>query len=228
MNHVLLLHDLDGPHGSAAHFAAKLQQQGFSVAVPELFPSPPPEAADETALFDWATSLADSAVLETARAAFENIASESAARIAVCGLGWGGAYALLLGAHEPRVAATIDIGGTITYAAWTAKRPGSPLNFVAGLNAPFFAAFSNADTHNSPDEIGRLRSRLVEHDKIGEVKIYDAPSHFWREDGEATRALWIRLSAYLADIFEPQTVEASPQQIRPGDGYPNEASRLHA
>jgi dienelactone hydrolase len=227
MNHVLVLHDLDGPQGSAVAFAAHLEAQGFAVSVPDIFPAAPPEGADEAALTDWATTLSDADILERARGAFQEKA-QNEARVAVCGLGWGGAYALLLGAHEPRVLATADIAGAITYAAWTAKRPGSPLNFVAGLNGPFFAAFPANDPNFSGDEIERLRGRLVEHDKAGEVKVYEAGPHFWREDSEATHALQTRLAAFLRNAFNPAPPSPMPQHIRPETGYPNEASRIHA
>lgn len=228
MSHIIVLHDLDGPVASAAAVAARLEQLGFTTSVPELFPAAPPEGADEPALVDWATTLADSAILERARTAFKTASAQAGGSpVAALGLGWGGAYALLLGAHEPAVAATVDIGGTITYAAWTAKRPGSPLNFVAGLNAPFFAAFSGQDQHSSKDEIDRLRGRLVEHDKVGEVKIYEAPPHFWREESAASAALWTRVAAFMGEVFAPAPPEPNPQ-MHPEAGYPNEASRLHA
>lgn len=225
MNSILLLHDLDGPDASAAHFAARLQEMGYATVVPELFTAP--AGQDEAALLDWASTLVDADVLQRAQAAFTQIAAEGA-RVAVCGLGWGGTYALLLAAHEPRVAATVDIGGTITYPVWTAKRPGSPLNFVAGLTAPFLAAFPAQGAAQSPDEIARLRSRLIEHDKAGEVKIYDAKPNFWREDSEAARSLLKRVQAFLSNAFDPQPLSPNPQQIRPETGYPNEASRIHA
>ena len=225
MNRVLILHDLDGPNASAARFAASLEEKGFAPIVPELFSAP--DGMNEAALSDWSSTLADADIIERARAAFHE-AADDGSRVAVCGLGWGGAYALLLAAHEPRVAATVDIGGVITYAAWTAKRPGSPLNFVAGLTGPFFAAFSAHDTLNSQDEIGRLRNRLIEHDKAGEVKVYDAPPNFWREESEATNRLLNRVGAFLSNAFNPDPVSPNPQQILPETGYPNEASLLHA
>jgi len=234
---LVLLHDVHGLDEATQQAAAHLADLGYAVVAPDLFAYNPPVAVegkelDEAALLDYASTLSDSRAVEEALAAIEMLAqnNDSSTRIGVVGFGWGGAIALMAASHDSRVRVAANIGGTISYPVLSPQRPGSPLNFVANLEGALFAAFAGHDACTPHNEIERLRARLVEHDKKGEVKTYDATARFWRdEQNPATRALWLRLENFLNDYLreDPEAAFTAPQEL-PEDGYPNDASRLHA
>lgn len=240
---LLVLHDFYGLDDATRQAAERLSALGYVTLAPDVFAStgglPQGETADdapaEGVLLDHAMSLFDTRVTQAALAALESLAARDdvdANRVGIVGWGWGGAYALMAAAHDTRPRVAVDIGGTISYPALTPQKPGSPLNFVANLQGALFAAFAGADPLFPQNEIDRLRGRMIEHDKRGEVKIYhEAPPRFWRDPSlPSTAALWLRLENFLRDnLFEPENEAAflNPQGIA-GDGYPNEQSRLHA
>jgi len=232
---LLVLHDWHGIDEFTNLACARLSQAGFVTYAPDLFRrSTPPENADDAALADWAQSLSDSQNVAIILAALDELAVRpdvDATRLGIVGWGWSGAYALMAAAHDSRVRAACDIGGEISYPVTSARRPGSPLNFVANLNGALFAAFAGGDSSFPANEIDRLRTRLIEHDKIGEVKNYDAPPRFWRDEKLAqTAALWLRMTHFLAlHLAPPESIEPpTSDELKPEAGQANEESRLHA
>ncbi len=143
-------------------------------------------------------------------------------QLGIVGWGWGGAYALMAAAHDARIRVAVDIGGDVTYPVLTAQKPGSPLNFVGDIEGALFAAFPENDPQIPRNEIERLRFRIIDHDKRGEVKVYpNTPPHFWRDESlPQTQLLWRRVEAFLGEHIAEQEAW--------GEGYPNEESRLHA
>jgi len=233
---LLVLHDWHGLDDTTAQASARLSQAGFVTYAPDLLArTAPPEGADDAALADWALSLSDAQVVDDVLAALDELASRAdvdAARLGIVGWGWSGSYAMMAAAHDGRVRAACDIGGEITYPVLTARRPGSPLNFVANLNGALFAAFAGSDPVFPANEIDRLRARLIEHDKIGEVKNYEgAPPRFWRQPHlPQTAALWLRMTSFLNLHLAPpgSLEEPTSDELQPETGQANEASRLHA
>ena len=228
---IIFLHDIYGLDQWSQNAAQRIGALGFDVVTPDLFaglnyPSGEEGApSTEVALQDFALKVSDAQVVATIIGALRNV--ESSTRIGIVGWGWSGAYALMAGAHDSRFAAIADIDGDISYANTTVNRPGSPLNFIAGIEGAFFGAFAGDDPTFPAVEVGRLRNRLIEHDKVGEVKLYpDVSRRFWSDDSlPQTVLVWKRLEEFLrgALLNEDETeIEYST-----GD-YPNEASRLHA
>ncbi len=220
---LVILHDIEGLDDWTKNAAHKLAAIGFDVATPDLLAdakgtegAPPTET--ERAAF--AETLSDAKIVENVVAELD--AFPANALCGVVGFGWSGAYALMAAASDARFVIAADIGGVITYPVSMVLRPGSPLNFLANLEGALFAAFAGQDANFPANEIARLRSQLQNHDKRGEVKIYDAPARFWRDDSVQTAALWRRLEAFL----HRHLLEDGEVQDEPGD--PNEASRLHA
>lgn len=240
---LVVLHDFYGLDDATREAAARLAGLGYVTLAPDVFASTgglpqgetPDDAPSEAALLDYTHSLFDTQIVGAVVAALDALAARpevDAARLGVVGWGWGGAYALMAAAHDPRVRVAADIGGAISYPALTPQKPGSPLNFVANLQGALFAAFAGSDPLFPAIEVERLSARLVEHDKHGEVKVYhEAPPRFWRDPSlPATAALWRRLENFLRDnLMEPENEAAflSLQGVADA-GYPNEASRLHA
>ena len=224
---LLLLHDESGPDDFLRAAAARLSECGYIVALPDLFARRPAPADDsEVARQDFLFTLPDSEVIGEILAALSFLSGHEAVdknALGVLGWGWGGAFALMAGAHDSRVRAVVDVGGDISYPSHSQNHTGSPLNFVADIEGAIFAAFAENDVQ-SPGEIARLRERLVEHDKIHEFKVFSGTSgRFWREDTAPAALLWRRIEQFLADAF------TLPSEAEFADGgYANEASRLHA
>lgn len=197
--------------------------------------APTKSAPSESALADFAETLSDAQIIEDILAALDGVVGRAdlsrnsivkagtSTRIGIVGWGWSGAFALMAAAYDSRFEVVADIGGAITYPVQTAARPGSPLNFLANLEGALFAAFAGADSNFPASEIERLRAQMQNHDKRGEVKVYDAPARFWRDETlPQTAHLWRRLEAFLREHL----LEDGEVQDELGD--PNEASRLHA
>jgi carboxymethylenebutenolidase len=233
---LILLHDFYGMDEHTRAAAARLSAMGFKVLAPDLFTNGgPTDTSSDAALADWTVTVSDSKIVAQIRGALDALAAQPSvdtSKLGIVGWGWGGTYSLLAAAHDRRPTAVADIGGDISYAVLTANRPGSPLNFVANLEAALFAAFPGDDPAFPVNEAERLRARLTEHDKRGEVKVYpDAPARFWRQESlPQTVNLWRRLEGFLRFNILPR--EEQPElpmpQAHPEDGYPNEESRIHA
>ena len=220
---LVILHDIEGLDDWTKSAAEKISESGFSVVTPDLFADAKgTDGAAPTSdeLVAFADTLSDAKIVENIVASLGNMTSST--RIGVVGFGWSGAYALMAAASDARFAVAADIGGVITYAVSTALRPGSPLNFLANLEGALFAAFAAQDSQFPDNEIARLRAQLVNQDKRGEVKVYDAPARFWREDSVQSHNLWRRLEAFLREHLQEDG------EVDELGGYPNEASRLHA
>jgi dienelactone hydrolase len=244
---LVVLHDWYGLDETTRESVERLGRLGYAVHAPDLFApgGPPADATSDSALADWALTQYDTAIVSRVLAAIDELAARedvNPAQIGLIGFGWGGTYALIAAAHDGRVKAAASIGGAISYPVLTQRRPGSPLNFVASLEGALFAGFAGDDELSPEIEVERLRARLIEHDKIGEVKIYGgARPRFWRDASlPQTAALWRRLEHFLTAQLQPQTLaearfadivaheEGYPNANAVETGYPNEASRLHA
>jgi len=226
---LVVLHDSSGLDDATLQTAIRLAGLGYSVIAPDLFArSGGPKDTSDKGLLDFTLSLFDSQIIGDVLAALHWLAARDDVKdgqLGVVGWGWGGAYALMAAAHDARIRAVADIGGHITYPLLTAPRPGSPLNFVADIEGAVFAAYPENDPTIPRNEIERMSSRLIEHDRIGEVKVYpNTTARFWLDDSlPQTAALWRRLENFLRDNISGPDEEAEPL----GD-YPNEQSRLHA
>lgn len=235
---LVVIHDINGMDETAHDACARLSQMGYSVLAPDLFAlGGGPKEDTEAALADHAATLSDArvvaAILSSLDAATQS--RDMSTHAGVIGWGWGGAYALMAAAHDARFRVAADIGGVISYPVTTPAKPGSPLNFVANVEGALFAAFPGNDPDFPDFEIERMKSRLVEHDKRGEVRVYtDAPAKFWRAaDSLQTQALWRRLECFLEEHIDDCAADefVSPSEYldeRPDAGHANEASRLHA
>jgi len=227
---LIVLHDIYGLDDFTKDVAERLVPQGFDVATPDLFVAAPAKEGDAPDDFsDYADTLSDAKIVESIIAALDKVHAQvgSGSPVGIIGWGWSGAYALMAAAHDARFSVVADIGGVITYPVQTAQRPGSPLNFLANIEGALFAAFAGADTTFPDNEIQRLRGQMINHDKRGEIKVYDhAPARFWRDaDLPQTQQLWRRLEGFL---HEHMMEDVSPEEIDEEGAYPNEESRLHA
>ncbi len=239
---LIVLHDIEGLDETTSEACARLAWMGYAVLAPDLFAPGGGPKTTESAPVDIAATLSDSRVVSAAVAALDGFLAQSpgmsthgGADAGIIGLGWGGAYALMAASHDARFRVACDIGGVISYAVATPLKTGSPLNFVANIQGALFAAFAGNDPDFPDVEIGRLRGRLAEHDKRGEVRVYpDAPPRFWRDaDLRQTQALWRRLEKFLdehiGDGAQDEFVSSTEYlDDRPDAGYANEESRLHA
>lgn len=224
---IIVVHDANGPDDWIQQATSRLAAAGFAMIAPELFANAAPPADDgEVARQDFLLALSDAKIVADLLATVDWLITRGHVEIGIIGWGWGGAYALMAAAHDARVRAVVDVGGTISYPVSTPNRLGSPLNFVADLEGPLLAAFAGADPQFPENEIERLRGRLIEHDKNGEIKVYPAaPPRFWHdEQSPHTLLLWRRITAFLQDNL----MQVDDDNPAFGEGYPNEASRLHA
>ncbi|MDF2441652.1 MAG: carboxymethylenebutenolidase [Abditibacteriota bacterium] len=224
---IIVVHDATGPDEWIQQAGSRLASVGFTMLLPNLFANSAAPADDgEVAQQDFLLSLSDTRIVSDLLAVVDWLSARGHIQIGIIGWGWGGAYALMAAAHDTRLRAVVDVAGTISYPVSTPNRVGSPLNFVADLEGALLAAYPGADPQFAANEIERLRGRLVEHDKNGEVKVYpDAPPRFWHDERSPhTLLLWRRIT----DFLQENLIDADDEHPAFGEGYPNEESRLHA
>jgi len=226
---IVVLHDAGGPDDFTRQSAARLCQLGCATMAPDLYARSgmPADTGSPLALLNFTMALYDTQVVGDVLAALNYLAQRNEVdpeRLALVGWGWGGAYALMAAANDARVRAAVDVGGPITYPVQSPQKPGSPLNFVADLEGALLAAYPAQDPMLPLAEVERLRGRLLDHDKVGEVKVYEgSPAQFWTNPSlPQTALLWRRIEQFLS-MYLFEEVE-QPAEM----GYPNEASRLHA
>lgn len=221
---LIMLHDYFGIDDFTTRTAQRLAQNGHLVLIPDLFArvGGAPSGDDETALHDFTFALSDTQLANDVLATVQYLSGDAQTQIGIIGWGWSGAIALLAAAHDSCVAAVANIGGDLVYPVSTPQKPGSPLNFVGGIEGAIFAAYPSDVPQISRNEIDRLRRQMTDHDRRGEIKIYEGvPDRFWRDDNlPQSKILWQRLEAFLEQSF------AAPEIM--SHDYPNEESRLHA
>lgn len=226
---LVVLPDFYGFDEAFQSAAARLCGLGYTVLAPDLTAQtdlPTPDAAPSD-LDDWVLKQSDAANVKKALSALGFLRAQEVVdpeRLGILGWGWSGALALMAAGHGDALRVVCDIGGTITYPVLTANRPGSPLNFLADVEAVIFAAFAGQDLAFPDDEIRRLRTHIVDNAKNGEVKSYDAPARFWRNDTlPQTQAFWRRLGNFLAE-----NLAGTRAGIEPLGEYPNQEARIQA
>ena len=230
---LLLLHDQWGLDDFTRAAAARLSDAGYIVILPDLFArngAPQEDSGQgnsEVVRQDFLHNLSDAQVVSDALATLQLLADHPGVdkkRLGVLGWGWGGAYAVFCGGHDSRLSAVANIGGVITYPMFSTNHTGSPLNFIADIEGVIFCAYPQ---HEGPPhgEIARLRERLVEHDKLGEVKAFTGTTgRFWRQDTPQAALLWRRIEQFFAETFELD----ADTLLFADSGQANEESRLHA
>lgn len=225
---LLLLHDQWGLDDFTRAAATRLAEAGYIVALPDLFArSGAPGEDSEVARQDFLHNLNDPQVLGDALAALQYLANHDSVdkkRLGVLGWGWGGAFVLTCAGHDSRISAAANIGGVITYPMLSTNHSGSPLNFIADIEGVIFCAYPQ---HEGPPlgEIARLRERLVEHDKPGEVKVFTGTTgRFWRQDNPQAALLWRRIEQFFSETFDLD----ADTLLFDDSGQANEESRLHA
>lgn len=200
---IVVLHDHFGVDEFTLESARRLNAAGYATLVPNLFARSggPDDIESATALLNFTDSLYDTQLTADANAAVAWLAEQDGVdreRLGVLGWGWGGAYALMAAAQDARIRAAVNVAGALTYPTFTEQHPGSPLNHIASIEGALLSIFPDGDPLFSEIEVDRLEEQMREHDRRGEVRIYDgAPSRFWREDSPATRLLWHRLETFL-------------------------------
>lgn len=225
---LLLLHDQWGLDDFTRAAAARLAEAGYVVALPDVFArSGAPVEDSDVGRQDFLFNLSDAQVTGDALAALQFLANHPGVdkkRLGVLGWGWGGSFALLCGGHDSRLSAVANIGGVITYPVLSTNHSGSPLNFIADIEGVIFCAYPQQEGPPS-GEVARLRERLVEHDKLGEVKVFTGTTgRFWRQDTPEAALLWRRIEQFFADSFELD----ADTLLFADSGQANEESRLHA
>lgn len=226
---VVVLPDIFGLDAQFQSAAAELCSLGYTVLAPDLTADTglPASDAAPSDVDDWVLKQSDAAHVKKALLALDFLRAQEVVdggRLGLMGWGWSGALALMAAGHGGDLRVVCDIGGTITYPVLTANRPGSPLNFVADIEAIIFAAFAGQDPTFPDEEIQRLRTHIVENAKTGEVKIYEAPARFWLNNAlPQTQAFRRRLGNFLAE-----NLAGTREGVEPLGEYPNQEARIQA
>lgn len=180
---VVHCHSFVGITAHRLNVARRLAQEGFVVALPDLFhrlgkrksfPMPAGEndavaAAGSLAFFDMAVDT---------RLALNALATHPAARrssLGVLGYGMGGTVAFIAAcAHRDVKAAAIAYSRNIVVSAATTARPISPLFLLERLNCPMQFISASGDPVPSPVDVAAIAAMATKYGKVFEPHIYES------------------------------------------------------
>jgi dienelactone hydrolase len=175
----------------------RLERAGYRVLAPELRLSSEDAPGDRAVLAELERAAA-------ALAAREDVAAE---RIAALGFGRGGTLAFLLGCTSRRIAAVVDVGGSLVYPALSSARPIQPLELALNLDRPLLLVSASRDPAFPPRDLELCRESLSSAGKHFDIFALEAEPGFLDEDSarfdaRAAGEAWRRILDFLHEALE--------------------------
>ncbi len=173
---VVLLSEVHGIDAVLRDYAERLVQEGWSVALPDLWwRHGVPPLGTPALLREAVASLPD----------HEALADVAAARTAlpaglpqfVMGFCIGGLYARMAGCTQVGLSGVVEFYGRIVYPAITANKPVQPLDLLPGLACPIQCHFGTEDAVAPLAHVDELERRLRVRSTPGQLFRYEGCQH---------------------------------------------------
>lgn len=208
---LILIHEIFGVNDHIKDVARRFAHHGIRVYAPDLFVRSefwPAKAEDRNNLEvmreAWA-SIPDSQLMADLDALFTHMYSKVNINGKIGSIGYcmGGAIALLLGCHEPKLAFVVDYYGRIRYGSTSKTKPKDPVDYLVPLKAPVLALFAGNDELIPTEHIEYLEKRMQELEKTYQLKVYENASHAFFNDQrpnynrEASEDAWQLTLAFI-------------------------------
>lgn len=216
---VLLIHDIHGANDFYRDVARRLAQEGYAVALPNLFHREGPPADDSrdavrarAAKARQADQLADLAAV----GAWLREHPACSGAHSVVGFCMGGTLTFLLAAREPRPDAGVAFYGFPAKEA-TENAPIRPIDEseVAAVNAPLLALWGEDDTGVGMDNVEAYADLLLRHGKPHDIYTYPGVGHGFLTFDEsspnhaASTHAWRKASEFLKRHLKQPAKQAS-------------------
>lgn len=204
---VVLVSELWGIEPNLRGWARRLVDEGFVVAMPDLWwrhPARPPMATmDEVRAA--LVLLDDGQALQDVAAAAALLPGDRP-RV-VLGFCVGGLYARLASAAVPGLAAAVEFYGRIVYPTLGPSKPAQPLDLLPGRACPLLCHFGSDDPIAPAHQVDELERRLAGQPQPGRVYRYPGVGHaFMNADRPgyapvAAELAWTRTLRFLDEVL---------------------------
>jgi carboxymethylenebutenolidase len=204
---VVFVPEVWGVDDALRGWARRLAEEGFAVAMPDLWwrygGSPPlatpAEVGAAVARLDDGNALRDVA-------AAANVLPPGLPRV-VMGFCVGGLYARLASAAVPGFVAAVEFYGRIVYPTLTPEKPAQPLDLLPGRACPLLCHFGELDPVAPPNHVDELERRLSGQLAAAQVFRYPQVGHAfmnpsrpgWNE--AAAERAWQRTLRFLDEAL---------------------------
>jgi carboxymethylenebutenolidase len=192
---IIVIHEWWGLNEHIRDVAGRFAGEGYAVLAPDLYEGKVTKDTEEAGRL--MSGLDRSRALEILNGAVEYLrgrVEDGSDRIGVTGFCMGGTFALLLPCYNPSIKAAAPFYGDIP-SDGELKNLSAPVLFIGAEN----------DFWITLDKMERLKNKLGELGKKGEVRIYDGVGHaFFNDtrpdayDGDCAEDAWKRVLTFFA------------------------------
>lgn len=208
---LILIHEIFGVNDHIRDLARRFAEHGIRVYAPdlfarsELFPASEADRDNLDVMRQAWNSIPDSQIMADLDALFTHIQSQENinGKVGAMGFCMGGAIALLLACHEPKLAYVVDFYGRIRYGFTSKTKPKDPIEYLVPLKAPLLGLFAGKDELITADHIEEFSQRLQKLEKSYQLKVYEnAPHAFFNDrrphyNREASEDAWQLTLAFI-------------------------------
>jgi carboxymethylenebutenolidase len=189
---VVVIQEIWGLTPHIKDVADRFAREGYVALAPDMYTREGgAPSIDLDVLRKFALGIADTRIIGDLRAACAYLRRRPEVRgdrIAAVGFCMGGAWALLLGCHEP-IQAVADFYGRVRYPDLTEAKPLHPIDYVPTLACPLLGVFAGADAGIPVEHARDLEAAGRRHGKTVEMHVYEgAPHAFFNDHRESYRA----------------------------------------
>lgn len=210
---VIVLHEIYGLNEHIKSVADRLAQEGYAALAVDLYSrrGGVPSVASREELLNLWQDIDDMLMIKDLSHSLLYLRGEKNVRgdkIGVLGFCMGGTYALLMGAFNVFLKASVSFYGGITYAQKTPQKSTPPLEAMSYLNCPVLYVYGGDDSFIPGEDVEKLEKALKQKNKKGEIITYPGCGHgFFNEtresyNEEAARGAWEKTLAFLKEQLQ--------------------------
>ena len=200
---VVLVGEVCGIDSALRGWAAALVNEGFFVAMPDLWAryGGVPQLDSPDAVLAAVARLDDGQAMRDIAAAALRL-PRGRPRV-VLGFCIGGLYARLASATVPGFAAAVEFYGRVVYPTLTPQKPAQPLDLLPGRTCPLLCHFGETDPIAPPHHVDELQRRLAAQPIPSLVYRYPSVGHAFMNparagySAEASTLAWARTRRFL-------------------------------
>ncbi len=204
----VLVSEVWGIDASLMRWAQKLADEGFVVAIPDLWAryGGVPLLDSPEAIGTAVARLDDGQAMRDIAAAAARLPTGSP-RV-VLGFCVGGLYARLASAAVPAFSAAVEFYGRIIYPTLTMQNPAQPLDMLPGRSCPLLCHFGELDPIAPVHHVEELQRRLADQPIPSLVYRYPGVGHAFMNpnrsgySSEASTLAWARTLRFLDEIID--------------------------
>lgn len=171
---VVLISEVFGVDAPLLAYARKLVDEGYSVAMPDLWwRAPKPDVRAEGGIMHAIEAVSDSEAMVDVREAMALLPEPRF----VVGFCMGGLYARMAACALPGLRGAVEFYGRIRYPGTSRNKPVQPLDLVSGLGCPIQCHFGEDDTVAPPPHVDELEQRLAGRGHGAQIFRYPGCGH---------------------------------------------------